>query len=50
VFYVGVFCGSDLFTSVCASVLYIVFSYTHFSYMRIKSFYFLHVNHHDVPA
>jgi hypothetical protein len=47
VLFVGVFCGSDLFTGVCVCVsvcvcvcvvLYILFSYTLLSYLHITSF------------
>jgi len=39
VFCVGVFCGSDLFTGVCVFVVFIVFSYTHLSYVHISSLF-----------
>ena len=51
-FCVGVFCGSDLFIGarVCLGcIVLIVFRYALFSYMHIKSFYFLHVNQQNVP-
>ena len=39
--FVGVFCGSDLFTGVCVcAVLYIVFSYTPLSFMHNTYFLF----------
>ena len=31
--FVGVFCGSDLFTGVCACVLYIVLPYVHITFL-----------------
>ena len=48
-----VFCVVGVYLQVCVCmcvVLYIVFSYTLFSYVHITSFYFLHMNQQDVPV
>jgi hypothetical protein len=48
VFCVGVFCGSVLFTILCACVLYCtLYLFTHYSRIFVE---FLHVNQQDVPA